>query len=103
MEDLDRPVCGKARRLPLFKRNLLRLPALRPNGMTKLTKEKDLEYKTNEAASLDKAVSELTTFSSHALTAYRISGAFWALIAIDLEGVNDERRRCQKVDSSRPG
>ena len=37
--------------------------------MTKLTKEKDFEYKTNKAASLDKAVSELTT---------------------DLEGVHDE-------------
>ena len=37
--------------------------------MTKLTKEKDFEYKTNETASLDKAVSELT---------------------IDLEGVHDE-------------
>ena len=37
--------------------------------MTKLTKEKDLEYKTNKAASLDKAVSELTS---------------------DLEGVHDE-------------
>jgi len=41
----------------------------RENGMTKLTKEKDVEYKTKEAASLDKAVSELTT---------------------DLEGVQDE-------------
>ena len=37
--------------------------------MTKLTKEKDFEYKTNKAASLDTAVSELTT---------------------DLEGVHDE-------------
>jgi len=45
--------------------------------MNKFTKEKDFEYKTNEAASLDKAVSELTTFSSRALTAYRIPGAFW--------------------------
>jgi len=41
----------------------------RENGMTKLTKEKDVEYKTKEAASLDKAVSELAT---------------------DLEGVQDE-------------
>jgi chromosome segregation ATPase len=39
------------------------------NGMTKLTKEQDVKYKTKEAASLDKAVSELTT---------------------DLEGVQDE-------------
>jgi len=31
------------------------------NGMTKLTKESDVKYKTKEAASLDKAVSELTT------------------------------------------
>jgi len=39
------------------------------NGMTKLTKEQDVKYKNKEAASLDKAVSELTT---------------------DLEGVQDE-------------
>jgi len=39
------------------------------NGMTKLTKESDVKYKTKEAASLDKAVSELKT---------------------DLEGVQDE-------------
>jgi len=39
------------------------------NGMTKLTKESDVKYKNKEAASLDKAVSELTT---------------------DLEGVQDE-------------
>jgi len=31
------------------------------NGMTKLTKESDVKYKTKEAASLDKAVSELAT------------------------------------------
>jgi len=31
------------------------------NGMTKLTKEQDVKYKTKEAASLDKAVSELKT------------------------------------------
>ena len=31
----------------------------RENGMTTLTKEKIVEYKTNEAASLDKAVSEV--------------------------------------------
>ena len=35
----------KARRLPLF-------------GMNKFTKEKGFEYKTTEAASLDKAVSD---------------------------------------------
>merc|ERR1719223_2485146 len=39
------------------------------NGMTKLTKESDVKYKTKEAASLDKAVSELKT---------------------DLDGVQDE-------------
>jgi len=39
------------------------------NGMTKLIKESDVKYKTKEAASLDKAVSELTT---------------------DLDGVQDE-------------
>ena len=34
------------------------LTRIRPekNGMTKLTKEKDVEYKTKEVASLDKAV-----------------------------------------------
>jgi len=31
------------------------------NGMNKLTKEQDVKYKTKEAASLDKAVSELKT------------------------------------------
>merc|ERR1719375_1070184 len=31
------------------------------NGMTKLTKEQDVKYKNKEAASLDKAVSELAT------------------------------------------
>ena len=32
------------------------------NGMTKLTKESDMKYETKEAASLDRAVSEIETY-----------------------------------------